>query len=87
MSPLKIVTINTRGLNDPIKCQSVFRFLHRSGGDIILLQECCIGYKDNYKLYEDRWEYGQSVWSGDSKNRASGVAILFNNHLIIFRGL
>ena len=81
MSSLKIVTINTRGLNDPIKCQAVFSFLHRSGGDILLLQECNIGYKDNYKLYEDRWKYGQSVWSGDNKNRASGVAILFNNQL------
>ncbi len=80
MSSLKIVTINTRGLNNPIKCQSVFSFLHRGGGDIFLLQECSISFKDNYKLYENRWAYGQSVWSGDNKNRASGVAILFNSH-------
>ncbi|MGL5598918.1 MAG: endonuclease/exonuclease/phosphatase family protein, partial [Aeromonas sp.] len=31
----------------------------------------------NYKTYEDRWPYGPSVWSGDNKNRSSGVAILF----------
>lgn len=79
MSSLKIVTINTRGLNDPIKCQSVFSFLRRGEGDIFLLQECSIAFKDNYKQFENRWAYGQSVWSGDNKNRASGVAILFNS--------
>lgn len=79
MSPLKIVTINTRGLNDPVKCQSVFNFLCRGGGDIFLIQECSIAFKENYKLFENRWTYGQSVWSGDNKNRASGLAVLFNN--------
>lgn len=81
MSTFKFVTINTRGLNDPVKCQSVFSFLRKGGGDIFLLQECSIAFKDNYKRFENRWPYGQSVWSGDNNNRASGVAILFNSKL------
>ncbi len=48
--------------------------------DIFLLQECSITFKDNYKLYEDRWTHGLSVWSGDNKNRSSGVAILLRSH-------
>lgn len=79
MAPLSIVTLNTRGLNDPIKCQTVFDLLYSGGGDIFLLQECNIPYKDNYKLYKDRWTYGESVWSGDNQNKTSGVAILFRD--------
>lgn len=58
-----------------------FQFLAQRWGDIFLLQECFIAFKDNYKLYENRWAHGQSVWSGDNKNRASGLAILFNSQL------
>lgn len=71
-----MVTINTRGLNNPVKCKSVFDILHSEAGDLFLLQECSITFKKNYKLYEDRWVHGHSVWSGENKNRSSGVAIL-----------
>uniref|UniRef100_A0AAY5JZ32 Endonuclease/exonuclease/phosphatase domain-containing protein n=1 Tax=Esox lucius TaxID=8010 RepID=A0AAY5JZ32_ESOLU len=80
MSIFSIATINTRGLNDPVKCQSVFNFLHHEDHDIVLLQECCISFRENYKLFQDRWQYGTSIWSGDNKNRCSGVAILFKGH-------
>ncbi|KAL7399947.1 hypothetical protein ABVT39_004085 [Epinephelus coioides] len=42
--------------------------------------ECNIASRDNYKVFEDRWSFGPSVWSGDNKNRSSGVAILFKGH-------
>ena len=77
MATTSIASLNTRGLNDPVKCLSAFNFLQAEGCDIFLLQECNIPYRDNYKTYEDRWTFGQSVWSGDNSNRSSGVAILF----------
>lgn len=79
MNTLQVTTINTRGLNDVVKCQSVFNLLHEAGSDIFLLQECAISYMDNYAKFEKRWVYGQSVWSGDNQNRFSGVGVLFNN--------
>ena len=77
MATASIASLNTRGLNDPAKCLTAFNFLQSEGCDIFLLQECNIPYKDNYKVFEERWTYGQSVWSGDNNNRSSGVAILF----------
>lgn len=76
MAPLSVVTLNTRGLNDPVKCQTVFDNLHGGPGDIFLLQECNIPYKDNYTHFQKRWSHGESFWSGDNKNRSSGVAVL-----------
>lgn len=74
---LSVTSINTRGLTDLVKCSSVFSFLHNEGHDIALLQECNLSYKSNYKSLQDRWKYGHSLWSGDNKNRSSGVDILF----------
>uniref|UniRef100_A0A3B3WL56 exodeoxyribonuclease III n=1 Tax=Poecilia mexicana TaxID=48701 RepID=A0A3B3WL56_9TELE len=79
ISQLHITTINTRGLRDEVKCQSVFDHLHNSGGDLFLLQECGLPFMENYSKYEKRWTHGWSIWSGDNQNRATGVAILFNN--------
>uniref|UniRef100_A0A672RJ08 Endonuclease/exonuclease/phosphatase domain-containing protein n=1 Tax=Sinocyclocheilus grahami TaxID=75366 RepID=A0A672RJ08_SINGR len=62
---------------DLVKCSSVFSFLHSEGHDITLLQECNIPYKSNYRPFQDRWKYGHSIWSGDNKNKSSGVVILF----------
>uniref|UniRef100_A0A3B3UVV5 exodeoxyribonuclease III n=1 Tax=Poecilia latipinna TaxID=48699 RepID=A0A3B3UVV5_9TELE len=79
ISQLHITTINTRGLRDEVKCQSVFDHLHNSGGDLFLLQECGLPFMENYSKYEKRWPHGWSIWSGDNQNTATGVAILFNN--------
>lgn len=77
MLSLSVTSLNTRGLNDPLKCLSVFTFLQSEPSNIFLLQECNISYRDNYREFEERWTHGQSVWSGDNKNRSSGVAVLF----------
>jgi exonuclease III len=55
----------------------VLSFLHDEGHDIALLQECNLPYKSNYRSFQDKWKYGYSLWSGDNKNRSSGVGILF----------
>lgn len=60
-----------------VKCSFVFSFLYNEGHDIALLQECNISYKFNYRPFQDRWKYSYSIWSGDNKNRSSGVVILF----------
>ena len=80
MARLSIASLNTRGLNDPVKCLSAFTFLHNEGNDIFFLQECKLSYRDNYRVFQDRWGYGPSVWSGDNSNRSSGVAVLFKGH-------
>lgn len=80
MTTLSIATINTRGLNDPVKCNSTLSWLHSQGNDIYLLQECNLSFRQNYKVFEERWPYGQSVWSGDNKNRCSGVATLLKGN-------
>ena len=85
MATLSIASLNTRGLNDPVKCLSAFTFLFSEKNDIYLLQECHISYRDNYKAFEDRWSHGQSIWSGDNKNRASGVAVLFKGQDFIIQ--
>lgn len=65
---------------DPMKCNSVFSYLHNADHDICLLQECNIRFRLDYKQLEDRWTYGQSIWSGDNNNKSSGVAILFRGN-------
>uniref|UniRef100_A0A3Q3ARA5 CCHC-type domain-containing protein n=1 Tax=Kryptolebias marmoratus TaxID=37003 RepID=A0A3Q3ARA5_KRYMA len=66
-------------LNDEIKCQTVFDYLHNCGGDLFLLQECALTFRDDYLKFQNRWKYGQSFWSGDNLNRSTGVVVLFNN--------
>lgn len=74
---LSLVSVNVRSIKDPVKRLSVLDFLKNRKGDIFLLQECWIPYQDNYCKYEEMWDSGLSVWSGDNSNRAAGVAILF----------
>uniref|UniRef100_A0A671WGW1 CCHC-type domain-containing protein n=1 Tax=Sparus aurata TaxID=8175 RepID=A0A671WGW1_SPAAU len=62
------------GLNDPVKCSSALTFLHSEGNDLFLL-ECNLSFRENYKVFEDKWRHGLSVWSGDNKNRSSRVAV------------
>ena len=85
MAPLSIASLNTRGLNDPVKCSSAFTFLLSEGNDISLLQDCNLFFRENYKVFEDRWRHGPSVWSGDNKNRSSGVAVLFKGQDFIIQ--
>lgn len=80
MTALSVASINTRGIKDVVKCTSIFSYLQNAGHDICLLQECNVPFKLDYKYWEDRWIYGQSVWSGDNSNRSSGVRILFKGH-------
>lgn len=82
MVSLKITTVNTRGLNDPVKCQTVFNYLHNCGGDLFLLQECSLPFMDNYAKFQKIWQYGQSFWSGDNLNRSTGVVVLQNNRTL-----
>ena len=82
MAHVSIASLNTRGLNDPVKCQTAFDFLYSEGNDIFLLQECNIPYKDSYKSFEERWSHGPSIWSGDNDNRSSGVAVLFKGRRV-----
>lgn len=41
MNTLQVTTINTRGLNDVVKCQSVFNLLHEAGSDIFFTSGVC----------------------------------------------
>lgn len=56
VAPLSIASLNTNGLNDPVKCSSAFTFLHIEGNEILLLQECNVTYRESYKVFKDRME-------------------------------
>lgn len=79
INTIKITTVIMRSLNDIVKCQTVFSFLHDTDGDICLLQECALPFMDNYAKFANRWTHGQSFWLGDNQNRVSGVGVLLNN--------
>ena len=71
----KIVTLNVRGLGDPVKCRHLFYYLNEKQFDIILLQET-----HSTKTQEGRWknEWGGRMWFSHGESRARGTALLVN---------
>ena len=57
MMNLKLISLNIRGINKPIKRRNLFRWLHNGKYDVIFLQET---YSD--KTIENVW---RAEWRGD----------------------
>ena len=55
MTPLKIISLNVRGLRDNEKCTNVFEWLHMNKYDIILLQETYIYCKRDTDIICREW--------------------------------
>ncbi len=76
---MKIVTINVRGLNNPTKRMTIFKWLENGHFDIILLQETfCTS--DSVKYVQKDWS-GSSFHSISNSNHSKGVSILFSPKL------
>jgi len=67
---LSIVSLNVKGILDPIKRQSTFSILKRSSADIILLQETNTSSK-HIPFIQSQWQL-PSIWN-------FYTAILINN--------
>ena len=87
MAPLKIVSLNCRGLGDKSKRKSVFRHLLKIKADIILLQETHTT-QESAEQYKDEWStyssHHDSVWHStdeDNASRSCGVAVLVRSFL------
>ena len=81
MKPLKIISLNVRGLRESKKRTNIFEWLRMNKYDIILLQETYIHCKQDTETITREWG-GRHHWSfGDFKSR--GVGILFSES---FRG-
>ena len=76
---VKIITINARGLNEPLKRRTVFDY-YRQRCDILCLQEThCV--KDQEQLWTTEWG-GRTLYSHGTAN-SKGVAILVKKNVPI----
>ena len=71
-----VLTVNVRGLRDPIKRAAFFSSLASMRGDIFLLQEVHLRDKDDVRIFSQEWTGGPSRWSVGSVH-SNGVGILF----------
>ena len=69
------ISLNTNGIAEKGKRDTIFDFLEQCRADIILLQETHNDSKDNENLWTHEWG-GIAIWSTGS-NRSRGTAILF----------
>lgn len=60
--PLKILSINVRGLGLPRKSDLLIHELRKLNYDLILLQETHVNNESRAKLFEPNW-HGQCLWS------------------------
>lgn len=47
---IKVVSLNVRGLNSPVKRAAILSFLEGAGGDVCLLQETHLLAKDTSRM-------------------------------------
>ena len=71
-----VLTVNVRGLRDPIKRAAVFSSLASMRGDIFILQEVHLRDEDDVRIFSQEWTGGPSGWSVGSVH-SNGVGILF----------
>ena len=81
LSPLfqdafKALTINSRGLRNPLNNSLLFDLIEKSGCDICFIQETLVSSDANIKALSRQW-LGHSFWS-PAIGRQGGVAVLFS---------
>lgn len=77
---LKVITLNVKGLNNPVKRKAILSYLEHSEASICLLQETHLLPKDRHRLKSRA--FPRQYFSSTSDKKA-GVAILMSRH---FRG-
>ena len=80
MTNIRILTCNTRGLNDSTKRRELFYYLHKKEFDIMLLQECH-STVDCEKIWSSEW--GNTIWFSHGASNARGVALVIRKALKI----
>lgn len=79
-SLIKILTLNVRGLNNPVKRKAILSYLESTKADICLLQETHLLTKDCHRFRS--CTFPQQFFSSSS-TKTAGVAILISRN---FRG-
>ena len=83
---LTISTLNVRSVRSGVRAQTVLSFLRDFKSDVFLLQECGLPFLKNYRIWEEKWPSGPSIWSGSNQNKNDGVAILIKNPRVQVKG-
>lgn len=78
MSPIKIVSLNANGLNNPTKQRAIFYHLRRAKADIYLLQETH-ATDNSAALWSQEW--GEQITSNNGTQSSKGVMILYDRNL------
>ena len=68
------MTINARGLGNPLNINLLFDLIEKSDCDICLIQETLVSSDQNIKIFSRRW-LGRSYWN-PAIGRQGGVAVL-----------
>lgn len=78
---IKFLSLNCKGLNNPIKSRKVFHYLCHSGAHIIYLQEKHTRVSDGNWL---RWGWTDQVYTFSFSGKLRGVAILIHKDIPFF---
>jgi len=72
---LSVVSLNARGLRNPIKRKAVFLYLKQFKSDFCFLQECHSTVED-CNFWRSQW--GLDIWMAHGTTHSAGVCILKN---------
>lgn len=78
MDPVKFITFNVKGLNNPIKRKRVYSYLKNLKADIVYLQESHLSDNEHKKL---KREWVGQVFASSFNTKSRGTAILINKNI------
>lgn len=76
MDFFKVLSLNVRGMRDPVKRRVVFDYVGHLRADICFLQEVHLRDIKDKRIFSSEWRKGPSVWSVGGVH-STGVGILF----------
>lgn len=79
MASYKILTLNCRGLNNPVKRRRLVANIHKECPDIVFLQETHIKLLTSRFLSATKFLY---QFHGPGSSKAWGVAVLISKNLV-----
>ena len=75
---LKVLILNTRGLNNPVKRVAIFDLLHKQGAHFAMLQETHLVRRDVNRLSN---RFFRILAHYSATNKTKGVAIICHRNL------
>ena len=82
MADLTILTMNVRGLRNPIKRAAVFHDLATTSSTICCLQEVHLRDQRDEAIFSQQWKGGRAHWSVGGVH-STGVGILLGDHSFV----